>query len=156
MPAMRNKIGMSAFLRKQGPIKYWMPVFTGMTVLTCCSRIAPLLTMRTVKLLICTLLLALAFAPAIARAALTIEIIGAGANQIPIAIVPFRAENGLSQQITPVIAADLARSGLFRTVDAGGVNPLPTVPAEVNFGTWTARGAEALVIGNVIAQPDGR
>ncbi|HEX6005693.1 MAG TPA: Tol-Pal system beta propeller repeat protein TolB [Burkholderiales bacterium] len=91
-----------------------------------------------------------------ARAALTIEIIGAGAKQIPIAIVQFRAEDTLSQAITPVITADLARSGLFRAVDAGGVNPLPTEPAEVNFGTWTARGAEALVIGNVVAQPDGR
>lgn len=91
-----------------------------------------------------------------ARAALTIEIIGAGAKQIPIAISQFRAEEGLPQQITSVIAADLARSGLFRMIDAGGVSPLPTEPAEVNFGTWSARGAEALVIGNIVAQPDGR
>ena len=112
--------------------------------------------MRILKLLFGAFLLALAFAPTGVRAALTIEIIGAGANQIPIAIVPFRAENALSQQLTPVISADLARSGLFRMVDAGGVSPLPTEPGEVNFGSWTARGAEALVIGNVIAQPDGR
>jgi TolB protein len=91
-----------------------------------------------------------------ARAALTIEIIGAGAKQIPIAIAAFRAEDTLSQAITPVITADLTRSGLFKAIDAGGVTPLPTEPAEVNFGTWTARGAEALVIGNVVAQPDGR
>ena len=45
-----------------------------------------------------------------ARAALTIDVVGAGANQISIAIVPFRAEEGLKQGITPVIAADLARS----------------------------------------------
>jgi TolB protein len=119
-------------------------------------RIFQRLSMRKASIRIILALIATLLAPAIARAALTIEIIGAGANQIPIAIVPFRAENGLSQQITPVIAADLTRSGLFRTVDAGGVNPLPTEPAEVNFGTWNARGAEALVIGNVIAQPDGR
>jgi TolB protein len=96
------------------------------------------------------------FCAAGVHAALTIEIIGAGAKQIPIAIVAFRAEDGLSQPITPVISADLQRSGLFRIIDAGGVNPLPTEPAEVNYGSWTARGAEAVVIGNVVTLGDGR
>ena len=112
-------------------------------------------TMRSFKLIITALLIAFIAAPA-ARAALTIEIIGAGAKQVPVAIVQFRAEEGLPQQITPVITADLARSGLFRMVDAGGVAPPPADPAEVNYGTWSARGAEALVIGHVVAQPDGR
>ena len=71
-------------------------------------------------------LLSVAFIlPAPAWAALTVEIIGSGASQIPIAIVPFRAEDGMAQKITPVVAADLARSGLFRMVDAGGVVPAP-------------------------------
>ena len=85
-----------------------------------------------------------------ARAALTIEIIGAGANQIPIAIAPFRAEEGIPQQLTPVIAADLVRSGLFKTVDPGGVVPAPYEPDQVNYPQWRARGAEALVIGSVV------
>ena len=87
------------------------------------------------------------FAPCV-HAALTIEIVGAGANQIPIAIAPFRAEEGTPQQLTPVIAADLARSGLFKTVDVGGIAP-PYEPADINYGQWKARGAEALVIGHV-------
>ena len=71
-------------------------------------------------------LLSVAFIlPAPAGAALTVEIIGSGANQIPIAIAPFRAEDGMAQKITPVVVADLARSGLFRMVDAGGVVPVP-------------------------------
>jgi TolB protein len=90
------------------------------------------------------------------RAALTIEIVGAGANQFPIAIVPFRAEPGLPQAITPVVAADLARSGLFRLVDAGGVNPVPHEPGELDYSLWRARGAEAVVIGTVSRLPDGR
>ena len=85
-----------------------------------------------------------------ARAALTIEIIGAGANQIPIAIAPFRSEEGIPQQLTPVIAADLVRSGLFKTVDPGGVVPVPYEPDQVNYPQWRARGAEALVIGSVV------
>ena len=90
------------------------------------------------------------------HAALTIEIIGAGANQIPIAIAPFRAEDGLAQKITPVVGADLVRSGLFKLVDPGGVNPTPYEPQDVNYGTWRARGADHVVIGTVAPRPDGR
>jgi TolB protein len=93
------------------------------------------------------LVLLLAPLPA-ARAVLTIEIIGSGGTQYPIAIVPFRAEGGLPQQISPIVAADLTRSGVFKTVDAGGVNP-PHEPQDVNYATWRARGAEAVVIGTV-------
>ena len=91
-----------------------------------------------------------------ARAVLTIEIIGSGANQFPIAIVPFRSEGGLPQQLTPVISADLARSGVFRAIDAGGLNPPPSEPQELNYPTFRARGADAVVIGTVAPQPDGR
>src|SRR5687767_13304611 len=83
------------------------------------------------------------------RAALQIEIVGSGANQIPIAIAPFRAEQGLPHQLTAVIAADLTRSGLFKTVDPGGIVPVPHEPGEISFPQWKARGAEALVIGSV-------
>ena len=85
-----------------------------------------------------------------AHAALTIEIVGSGANQIPIAIAPFRAEEGIPQALTPVIAADLARSGLFRMVDPGGVVPTPHEPDQINYQQWRARGADALVIGTVV------
>ena len=91
-----------------------------------------------------------------AFAALTIEIIGAGGNQFPIAVVPFRAEDRLAQKLTPVIGDDLARTGQFKLVDAGGVNPLPTEPQEVNYGTWRARNADAVVIGSVTPRSDGR
>ncbi len=112
--------------------------------------------MPSAKLRRCLLFLLLSAASLAARAALTIEIVGSGATQYPIAIVPFRAEAGLSQQITPVVAADLARSGLFRLVDAGGVNPPPYEPQDVNYPTWRARGAEAVVIGAVSQLSDGR
>jgi len=91
-----------------------------------------------------------------ARAALTIEIIGTGASQFPIAVVPFRAEAGLAQALTPVVSADLARSGVFRMVDSGGLNPPPYEPPDVNYANWRARGADAVVIGSVAPLPDGR
>ena len=80
------------------------------------------------------------------HAALNIEIFGGGATQIPIAIVPFAAEEKLKQSITPVVAADLQRSGLFRLVDPGGLRPHE--PVEVVYPDWMNRGASALVIGS--------
>jgi len=89
-----------------------------------------------------------------AGAVLSIEIIGAGENQIPIAIVPFGGDEKLAQSINEVVTGDLQRSGLFRLVDPAGKSPHE--PAEVNYADWQVRGAEALAIGTVAAQPNGR
>ena len=93
--------------------------------------------------------------PALAHAAMTIDIVGSGANQIPIAVLQFRDESGLKQQVSPVIAADLARSGLFKMVDATGVKPQHE-PDQIDYPQWRARSADAVVIGSVIPQADGR
>src|SRR3990172_4848587 len=90
-----------------------------------------------------------------AYAQLTIEIIGGGANQVPIAIVPFKGEETLPQKVTAVVTADLVRSGLFRIVDSGGLTAIPAEPAEVQYPVWTARGADALAIGSVSPLPHG-
>ncbi len=95
------------------------------------------------------------FPVAMAHAALTIEIVGSGANQIPVAIVPFAGESILMQAVTPVVAADLQRSGLFKMIDAAA-QPQPHEPAEVNYPDWRARGADALAIGSVRPRPDGK
>lgn len=87
-------------------------------------------------------------------AALTIEIIGGGAQQIPVAVVPFAQEAGLPQPVTSVVGADLTRSGLFRLVDPAGASP--SEPAQVNYADWRGRGADALVIGSVNRVADGR
>jgi len=99
-------------------------------------------------------LLWLSLAPA-AHSELRIEIIGGGANQVPIAIAPFKAEETLPEQVTAVVAADLVRSGLFRIVDSGGLTAIPAESAEVQYPVWTARGADALVIGSVAPLPNG-
>jgi len=99
-------------------------------------------------------LLWLSLVPA-AHSQLRIEIIGGGANQVPIAIAPFKGEEALPQKVTAVVAADLVRSGLFRIVDSGGLTAIPAEPAEVQYPAWTARGADALVIGSVSPLPNG-
>ena len=97
------------------------------------------------------LLLALA-----AHAELTIDVTTSGGRQVPIAVVPMAGESSQPQSVSEVIGADLARTGLFKLVSASGVNPVPTEPSEVNFADWSARSAEALVIGKIEPQSDGR
>jgi TolB protein len=90
-----------------------------------------------------------------AWAALTIEIIGGGEKQFPIAIAPFAGEERLPHRISQVVAADLTRSGLFRAIDPGGIKPA-VEPGDIRYSDWTARGADHLVIGAVQAAADGR
>ena len=90
----------------------------------------------------------------LANAALNIEIIGAGEHQIPVAIVPFGGDAALAQTISEVVVADLQRSGLFRLVDLAGKSPHE--PGEVSYPDWRGRGADALAIGTVALQTNGR
>jgi len=111
---------------------------------------------RMIRTLLHLLAACLWLASGAARAQLTIEITGGGGNQIPVAVLQFAGEAVLPTSITDIIEADLLRSGRFRTQYAGGVNPLPTEPSQVNFGDWKTRGADAIVIGGAQRLPDGR
>lgn len=93
------------------------------------------------------------FLTSLAQAQLRVETSGVGANQIPIAIAAFADEAIAPAQVTAVIKADLARSGLFRILDTGTVIP---DTAAVNYDQWRAAGADALVIGSVQRLADGR
>ncbi len=99
-------------------------------------------------------LLALPFASA--RAQLTIEIVGGAGTAIPIAIVPMQGESAFPLGISGVVAADLARSGMFKTVDPAGVTPAPFRAEDVQAPAWRARGVDAVVVGSMRPQPDGR
>ena len=91
-----------------------------------------------------------------AHAQLSIEITGAGANRIPIAIAPFAGEAALPPGVTSIVRADLERSGLFRTLELPPLVPQPTEASNVNFAEWKARLADALVLGSIAVRPDGR
>lgn len=89
-----------------------------------------------------------------AVAQLSIEITGAGANRIPLAVANFDGERVVSQALGSVIRSDLERSGLFRMIDPGTAalsdrnNPA--------FGDWRSRGADALAVGSVTPAAEGR
>lgn len=89
-----------------------------------------------------------------AQAQLTIDIVGVGAQQIPVAVAGFGGSDALGQQVSSVIEADLARSGLIKTVNSAGLprgGELFTVP----FAELKTRGADATVIGTVQAANNG-
>lgn len=84
----------------------------------------------------------------------------------PVAIPDFvtrgeqRTEAGstfeLARRISTVIAADLERSGLFRSVSREAfIRNLENIDQQPEFRTWRAIGSEALVAGSLSAQLDG-
>ncbi len=90
-----------------------------------------------------------------ARAQLTIDIVGVGAQQIPVILTPFAGAEKEAQLVSGVISANLSRSGLIRLLPAEGLARGVDVPA-TQWPLYAARGAEASVVGQVQAQPDGR
>ncbi len=89
-----------------------------------------------------------------AHAELTIEISGAGANRIPLAIADFGGDPGSSRALTTVVRSDLERSGLFKLIDPSGMAMTEaTSPA---YGDWKNRGADALAAGSIGPSGDGR
>jgi TolB protein len=93
-------------------------------------------------------------AATLAQAQLSIEITGAGANRIPVAIANFTGDAAAAQVVTSTVRADLERSGLFKLVDPGGATLDEN--AQINFGDWKGRGADALAAGSLARGGDGR
>ena len=89
-----------------------------------------------------------------AQAQLSIEISGAGANRIPVAIPDLAGDSAAARAISLTVRADLDRSGLFKVIDPVGVGMDENTP--VNFGDWKGRGADALAAGSVGRSADGR
>ena len=113
--------------------------------------LSSMLKLRNLSLMVCSVLTLL---QAPARAELTIEITGAGANRIPLAIADFGGEPGISRALTSVIRGDLERSGLFKLIDANG-SALTEASSPV-YGDWKSRGADALAAGSIGLAGDGR
>ena len=87
----------------------------------------------------------------VANAALEIEISGGGAQQIPVAILPFAETTGVStkEMIHQIVSADLKSSGLFRVLDTRGMANLPTTPPQIKYPEWAALQAQAMTVGSV-------
>ncbi|MEM6490440.1 MAG: Tol-Pal system beta propeller repeat protein TolB [Pseudomonadota bacterium] len=99
-------------------------------------------------------------AAAPARAQLELDLTQGNVRPIPVAIAPlFGGDEGLAElgrNITQVIRANLARSGLFAPIDQNAFIQTPAALLEgPRFGDWRQVGAEALIHGRVAPGPGG-
>ncbi|MEI7783785.1 MAG: Tol-Pal system beta propeller repeat protein TolB [Betaproteobacteria bacterium] len=82
-----------------------------------------------------------------------VEVSGLGAAQLPIALPALRGEAGAPHKISAIVRADLERSGIFRSVDATGVNADET--SSLNASVWRQRGADFAVAGSILPLANG-
>lgn len=89
-------------------------------------------------------------------AQITIDVIGGGANQIPITVLPLDGERSHDQVISEIVSADLRRSGLFALGALGSRRPFPSEAKDVDYPYWRSEGAQNLVIGSLTPRSGGR
>lgn len=86
-----------------------------------------------------------------AQAAINLELTQGVSSAMPIAVPAFAGENSLqAQQITPVIAADLKNSGMFRVVNTAEDNN-----SGADIAYWRKKGADNIVKGKVESTGSG-
>src|SRR5215831_3924221 len=99
--------------------------------------------------------------PRHAAAAVHLDVTQGNVQPLPIAIPDFvgatPADGEAARGVSQVITADLRRSGLFAPIDpAAFIENLVTIDAQPRFEDWRAINAQALVVGRLTRQADGR
>jgi TolB protein len=99
-------------------------------------------------------------APAPAHATLSLDLTRANPEPMPIAIPSFYGNGPTAQygrDIAEVVKDDLVRSGLFSEVDPRSfVQDADSLLVAPHFADWRVLNAQALVVGKVETQADGR
>ena len=110
------------------------------------------------KKLTLMLLLGLLAVAGSAQAKLEIRITQGVESALPIAIVPFGFEGSTPapENVTAIIEADLARSGLFRPLPATSFPQRPTRGQAIDFATWRKQGIDHVVVGRLVETAQGR
>ncbi|MCM2450760.1 Tol-Pal system beta propeller repeat protein TolB [Agrobacterium vitis] len=92
-----------------------------------------------------------------AMALVEININKGNVEPMPIAIPDFLSANGIGAKISAVVEADLKRSGLFDPVNHGAFIDTQINPDQApNMQNWTVLNAQALVVGRITQEGDGR
>lgn len=86
--------------------------------------------------------------------ALRVEITGYEGRQYPIALPQFKGQADSPQPISAIVQADLERSGIFKAVNASGVDLDELSRPDLNL--WKQRSAEWLNTGSIRRTADGR
>ena len=100
---------------------------------------------------------ALAFGGQPARALVEIDINQGNIEPLPIAVTDFISSDGIGAQISGVISNDLKSSGLFAPIGKGAfIEKVSNPDVAPRFEDWRVINAQALVIGRVVEEGDGR
>ncbi|WP_442981147.1 Tol-Pal system beta propeller repeat protein TolB [Rhizobium sp. SL42] len=92
-----------------------------------------------------------------ANAAVEININRGNVSPLPIAITDFVSTDGIGAKIAAVVEADLKRSGLFAPVGrAAFIEKISNPDQPPRFEDWKVINAEALVVGRISKEADGR
>ncbi|MAZ16038.1 MAG: Tol-Pal system beta propeller repeat protein TolB [Ahrensia sp.] len=115
-----------------------------------------MLTLRSIAFVMMAIT-ALAFGGQPARALVEIDINQGNIEPLPIAITDFISSDGIGAQISGVIANDLKNSGLFAPIGKGAfIEKVSNPDVAPRFEDWRVINAQALVIGRVVEEGDGR
>jgi len=93
------------------------------------------------------------------NAALTIEVTQGVEGALPIAVVPFdtsRLDAELPTDIAEIVANDLNRSGIFKTMDRQNLPAQPHYSTQVIYPKWRTAGQEYLVVGRIFQKSSGQ
>ncbi len=101
-----------------------------------------------------------ALSAASAQEPLRVVVTDGNMEPMPIAIADFASVGvnpGMSAEIVQVIRDNLARSGLFRSLDpASFIQRMPDIGAPPRFADWRVINSKALVTGRATMESDGR
>jgi len=93
------------------------------------------------------------------NAALTIQITQGVEGALPIAIVPFdtsRLDAELPADVAQIVANDLNRSGIFKSLDRQKLPAQPHYSTQVLYPRWRTAGQEYLVVGRISQKSSGQ
>ncbi len=104
-----------------------------------------------------TIIVALLISQAPARALVEIDINQGNIEPLPMAVTDFVSDDDVGARITEVIIDNLRRSGLFAPIDkAAFIQKVNNPDVAPRFEDWRVINAQALVVGRVVQESDGR
>lgn len=84
-----------------------------------------------------------------AMAELNILVTGGMDSGRPIAIVPFKADSDVPQDVANIISSDLMRSGKFNPMARNSMPEQPAQSGQINYASWAASGVQNIVVGHI-------
>ena len=94
--------------------------------------------------------------PYSASAILSMELTRGVAGAVPIAVVPFAGSNGLSQNVSGIVANDLQNSGRFKVYGQSALGQFPSRANDVSADYFRHLGTDNVVIGQIEPAGDNR